>query len=124
MTRFRSRLLLGTALAACLAAPLPAIAQAAAHYHDGTFPGPTYSAYYGPVQAQVRINGGKIVEVQVLKYPADRSTSRYIASRALPYMEREVIRAQSGRIYGVSGATLDSRAFIASIDGALRQASQ
>lgn len=122
MTRFRSRLLLGTALAACLAAPLPALAQAA-HYRDGTYPGPTYSAYYGPVQAQVRINGGKIVEVQVLKYPADRSTSRYIASRALPYMEREVIRAQSGRIYGVSGATLDSRAFIASIDGALRQAS-
>ncbi len=122
MTRFRSRLLLGTALAACLAAPLPALAQAA-HYRDGTYPGPTYSAYYGPVQAQVRINAGKIVEVQVLKYPADRSTSRYIASRALPYMEREVIRAQSGRIYGVSGATLDSRAFIASIDGALRQAS-
>ncbi len=123
MSRFRSRLLLGTALVACLAAPLPALAQAA-HYRDGTYPGPTYSAYYGPVQAQVRINGGKIVEVQVLKYPADRSTSRYIASRALPYMEREVIRAQSGHIYGVSGATLDSRAFIASIDAALRQASQ
>lgn len=120
MTRFRTKLLLGTALAACLAGPLPALAQT--HFRDGTFPGPSISAYWGHVQAEVMIHGGKIVEVRILKYPYSHSASRYIASRALPYMEREVIRAQSGRIYGVSGATLDSRAFIASIDGALRQA--
>ncbi len=121
MKPLRYSLLLGTALGACLAAPLPALAQT--HYRDGTYPGPTYSAYYGYVQAQVTVHSGKITEVRVLKYPSDRATSRYIASRALPYLEREVIRAQSGRIYGVTGATLDSRAFVASIDGALRSAS-
>ena len=121
MTRFRTKLLLGTALAACLAVPLPAFAQT--HYRDGTFPGPSVRNYWGHVQAEVMIHGGKIVEVRVLRYPYSHSASRYIASRALPYMEREVIRAQSGRNYGVSGATLDSRSFIASIDGALRQAS-
>ncbi len=114
-------LLLGTALAAGLAAPLPAVAQQ--RYRDGTFVGPTVDAYYGYLQVEAIIQGGRIAEVRVLRYPSDRITSRRIAARSLPYLEREVIRAQSGRIDGVSGATLDSRAFVRSIDGALRQAS-
>jgi uncharacterized protein with FMN-binding domain len=121
MTTLRSMLLLGTALAAGLAAPLPAVAQP--RYRDGTFVGPTVDAYYGYLQVEAIIQGGRIAEVRVLRYPSDRITSRRIAARSLPYLEREVIRAQSGRIDGVSGATLDSRAFVRSIDGALRQAS-
>jgi uncharacterized protein with FMN-binding domain len=120
MTPRRYALLLGTALASALVAPLSAFAQP--RYRDGTYVGPTYSAYYGYVQAEAMIHGGRIVEVRVLRYPSDRITSRRIAERSLPYLEREVIRAQSGRIYGVSGATLTSRAFINSIDGALRRA--
>lgn len=125
MTPRRTTLLLGTALATALLVPLSASAQThgtGPRYRDGTYVGPTYSAYYGYVQAEAMVRGGHIVEVRVLRYPSDRITSRRIAERSLPYLEREVIRAQSGRIYGVSGATLTSRAFINSIDGALRRA--
>ncbi|MBU6497819.1 MAG: FMN-binding protein [Rhodospirillales bacterium] len=92
-------------------------------YHDGRFTGPAFSAYYGWVQVQVVVTGGKLAAVNVLRYPSDRVTSRRIAHRALPLLEREVIRAQSARVHAVSGATLTSRAFLRSVSVALRRAS-
>lgn len=91
-------------------------------YRDGTFTGPSSSAYWGWVQVQAVIRGGNLVDVRVLRYPSDRSTSRRIAHIALPRLAREVIRAQSTRVHAVSGATLDSRAFLRSMHGALRRA--
>lgn len=100
----------------------PAAQTAAWHYRDGVYTGPSVSAYYGYVRIQVQVRGGRVVGVRVLDYPSDRSTSRYINSRALPWLEREVIRAQSASIHAVSGATLSSHAFIRSAAAALRQA--
>lgn len=100
----------------------PAAQTAAWHYRDGVYTGPSVSAYYGYVRIQVQVRGGRVVGVRVLDYPSDRPNSRYINSRALPWLEQEVIRAQSARVHMVSGATLSSRAFIRSTAAALRQA--
>ncbi len=89
---------------------------------DGTYTGPSVDAYYGLVQVKLSIRGGRLVSIDVLRYPADRRTSRYINSQALPMLEREVIQAQSARVSGVSGATLTSMAYIRSVNSALKEA--
>lgn len=89
---------------------------------DGSYTGRSYSAYYGQVQVRAVIRRGRLARVEVLRAPHDRSTSRYIAHRALPRLEREVIAAQSTRVRHVSGASLDSRAYLKSLQSALDRA--
>jgi uncharacterized protein with FMN-binding domain len=98
------------------------VAAAGSGYADGTYTGPTVDAYYGIVQVQAVVQGGRLVNIQVLRYPSDRRTSVFINRHALPLLRDEVIRAQSAHVDIVSGATLTSRAFMRSLDAALRQA--
>jgi len=91
-------------------------------YKDGSFTGQTFDAYYGPVQVQANVTGGHIVSVDVLQFPKDRRTSRYINSQALPMLKSEVISAQTTQVDIISGATLTSQAFIRSLRTALKQA--
>src|SRR5258708_23248015 len=49
-----------------------------ASYKDGVYSGPQVDVYYGLVQVQATIQGGKIVGVDFLYYPSDRSTSQQI----------------------------------------------
>ncbi len=92
-------------------------------YQDGSYTGSQNDAYYGQVQVQVTVHGGRLVSVDAVRYPADRSTSRSINRQALPMLEREVIQAQSARVDLISGATLTSRAYVKSLGVALRKAS-
>jgi len=91
-------------------------------YKDGSYTGSVANAYYGNVQVQVSINGGKITDVQFLSYPNDNPNSQYINSQATPYLKQEALQAQSAQVNGVSGATLTSQAFMQSLSSALSQA--
>jgi uncharacterized protein with FMN-binding domain len=91
-------------------------------YRDGSFTGPAYDTYYGPVQVQVNVQDGRVVSVDVPQYPADRRASQRINSRALPMLEREVISAQSARVNIISGATLTCEAYLRSLNAALGDA--
>jgi uncharacterized protein with FMN-binding domain len=93
-------------------------------YRDGTYRGEIADAYYGLVQVQADIRGGRLVSVYVLQYPADRQTSRYINSQALPLLQSEVVSAQTARVDIVTGATLTSVAYLRSLNSALTQAQQ
>ena len=92
-------------------------------YRDGLSTGRAFDAYYGAVQVQAVIRGGRVVAINVLRYPAHSGTSRSINHRALPRLEQEVISGQSADVHAVSGATLTSDAFIRSTGEALRLAS-
>jgi len=92
------------------------------HLRDGSYRGPITDAYYGQVQVQANVQGGRLVSVDVLQYPADRRTSRAINSHALPILESEVVTAQSSHVDLVSGATLTSSAYLRSLNKALGQA--
>lgn len=110
-----------------ISAPTPAPAPAPApkpkgQYTDGTYTGSTADAYYGYVQVEATISGGKLTNVTFLQYPNDRSTSRYINSQAMPLLKQEAIAAQSAHVSGVSGASDTSAAFIQSLGDALTQA--
>jgi uncharacterized protein with FMN-binding domain len=96
---------------------------AAQGFADGTFVGPVTDAYYGLIQIQALIRGGRLMALKVLRYPSDRRTSIIINRQALPMLRDEAISAQSANVDIISGATLTSRAFIQSLGGALKKAS-
>jgi|GEM_PF-1297784 len=92
-------------------------------FTDGTYVGPITDAYYGLMQIQASIQGGRLTSLKVLKYPNDRRTSISINRQALPMLRDEAISAQSANVDIISGATLTSKAFRQSLAGALKQAS-
>ncbi|THD45223.1 MAG: FMN-binding protein [Bradyrhizobium sp.] len=98
------------------------VASNAGNYRDGAYVGDVVDAYYGPLQVQASISGGRIASVKVLQYPADRRTSQRINSQALPELQSEVIAAQNTRVDIVSGATLTSEAYMRSLNSALGKA--
>lgn len=91
-------------------------------YKDGTYTGDAADAFYGMIQVQSTITGGKITNVQFLQAPNDRGTSIYINSQADPLLAQEAIQAQSANVNIVSGATDSSNAFIQSLQSALDKA--
>ncbi len=77
---------------------------------------------YGDVQVRVTLNGSKIVDVQALKLPSDRSRSARISNAAGPILRTEALQAQSAHIDLVSGATYTSESYAQSLQGALDRA--
>ena len=101
----------------------PSLSPARHGFADGTYTGPVVDAYYGLIQIQASIQGGRLTTLKVLKYPNDRRTSVNINRQALPMLRDEAISAQSADVDIISGATLTSRAFVQSLGGALKKAS-
>ncbi len=91
-------------------------------YANGTYTGPVTNAYYGTMQIQAIVRGGKLSAIRVLRYPDTHGASISINSQALPMLRDEVIAAQSANVDVISGATLSSDAFIRSLSGALSKA--
>jgi len=103
-------------------APTPTPAPSSAQYKDGSFTGVVADAYYGYVQVKAIISGGSLTDVQILQFPNDRSTSRFINGQALPMLTQEAITAQTANVDTVSGASDTSAAFRQSLGAALAQA--
>jgi uncharacterized protein with FMN-binding domain len=74
------------------------------------------------VQVAITVSGGKIVDVQALTLPSDRSRSAYISQVVAPMLRSEAIQARSARINVISGATYTSRAYSQSLASALAKA--
>ncbi len=91
-------------------------------YTDGTYTGGQADAYYGTVQVEAVVQGGKLTDVKFLQYPNTHSTSVFINEQAMPYLTQEAIAAQSANVNIVSGATFTSQAFQQSLASALAQA--
>jgi uncharacterized protein with FMN-binding domain len=89
---------------------------------DGSFTGHVFPNFYGDVQVQVIVSGGRITDVKALQYPTDRPQSAYISSVAIPYLHDEVLKAQSGQIDIISGATFTSQSYAQSVQSALARA--
>lgn len=96
-------------------------AQAAAAA-DRVINGPTEENRYGPVQVRVTLSGNRIVDVQALQLPSDRSRSRQINDVAGPELRQEVLQAQSAQVHTISGATYTSNGYRQSLQAALDQA--
>jgi uncharacterized protein with FMN-binding domain len=91
-------------------------------YKNGTYTGSAQDAFYGIVQVQIVVSGGRISNVTFLQYPNENSTSRFINNQAMPVLQQEAIQVQSANVNIVSGASQTSQAFITSLTDALAQA--
>lgn len=74
---------------------------------------------YGPVQVQVLVKNTKIVNVNILEQPSSTVHDLQIGQMAFPQLVSETIKAQSGRIDSVSGATYTSGGYIKSLQSAI-----
>jgi len=108
-----------TAIQKTSPAPAP---KPAALYKDGNYSGSVADAFFGNIQVQAIISGGKLSDVIFLQYPNDRGNSITINGRAMPILKSEAIAAQSANVNIVSGATQTSQAFQQSLASALTQA--
>ncbi len=82
---------------------------------DGT----AASTVYGPVQVQVLVKRGKIVNVNILEQPSSTAHDLQIGQFAFPQLISETISAQSARIDAVSGASYTSAGYIKSLQSAI-----
>jgi uncharacterized protein with FMN-binding domain len=108
-------------------APVPTVGNTVAPtnsgmYKDGVYTGSQADAFYGTVQVQATVSGGRLTDVRFLQYPNDRRTSQMINSQAMGMLKNEAIQAQNANVDTVSGATDTSMAFIQSLSSALQNA--
>lgn len=101
---------------------MPTQAPMMGMYKNGIYTGSVQDAFYGNLQVQAVISGGKITNVIFLQYPNDNSTSQYVNGIADPMLTQEAIQAQSAQVDIISGASASSQAFQASLADALSQA--
>ena len=102
--------------------PAPTAAPVATGLKNGTFTGQGVTNFFGPVQVQLVVSGGRITDVKAIQSPNDNPQSAYIASVAMPYLRQEVLQAQSAQINILSGATYDSQSYTQSVQSALDMA--
>jgi uncharacterized protein with FMN-binding domain len=81
---------------------------------DGT----AVATRWGTVQVRAVFIGGKLTDIQMLQTPNDRH-----ATRAIPTLKAEALKAQSANIDTVSGATATSEAYAQSLQTAIDQRS-
>jgi uncharacterized protein with FMN-binding domain len=86
---------------------------------DAVVNGKVARTRWGPVQVQVRIRDGKIVDVVALRQPNGNDRDLEINSYAIPQLHDEVLSAQSAQIDAVSGATVTSNGYQQSLQSAL-----
>lgn len=84
--------------------------------------GPAEVNRYGTVQVRVTLSGSRIVDVQALQLPSDRSRSLQISNFAGPTLRQEALQAQGAQIDTVSGATYTSKGYRQSLQAAIDQA--
>jgi uncharacterized protein with FMN-binding domain len=84
--------------------------------------GPTVQSLYGPVQVQVVLTDGALVDIVALQLPSGDQHNESISAYAGPLLEEMALEAQSADIDVVSGATFTSLAYADSLQAALDQA--
>ncbi len=77
---------------------------------------------YGAVQVQIVMDGGKFTDVVALIVPNAESRSQSISDSAIPKLRADALRKQSAALDTVSGATVTSDSYKASLQAAIDRA--
>jgi uncharacterized protein with FMN-binding domain len=85
-----------------------------------TVDGPAVMTRWGTVQVEAVMSAdGRICDVGAIRSPGGHTRSIRINEQALPILHDEVMKAQSARIAGVSGATVTSEGYVESLQAIL-----
>jgi hypothetical protein len=82
--------------------------------------GPVVDTDWGSIQVQLTVDRGRVTSAHALRIPeiGGRQGER-INARAIPVLDAETVRSQSARIDAVSGATISSNGYRASLQAAI-----
>ncbi len=97
-----------TATVAATTTPVPVVVA---------FGGDVVPTRWGPVQVQAQFKNGVLEDVVTLVYPNDRGIS--INKQALPMLRADALTAQSANVDTVSGASVTSHGYAASLQSAI-----
>lgn len=100
----------------------PASPSSVAAAVSSTVTGSVASTRWGPVQVQLTVADGQISDVSVVQYPHENGKDQQINARAIPVLINETLAAQTSNIDMVSGATITSEGYVASLQSAIDQA--
>jgi uncharacterized protein with FMN-binding domain len=87
-----------------------------------TATGGPIASQFGTTQVKVTIVGGKITDVEAIKINSNEPESIQISNNAIPTLKQEVLAKQTAAVNAVSGATITSQAYMASLQSALDKA--
>jgi uncharacterized protein with FMN-binding domain len=87
-----------------------------------TVTGNAIATRYGNAQVKVTITGGRITAIQALQLQGNDPKSVQISGQAEPVLQQEALQKQSAAIDAVSGATITSASYEASLQSALDKA--
>jgi len=104
-----------------LTGPIPAYAAARIGAPVHVVIGPSTNMRWGPVRVTIIVRGRRITDIKVTA-PIERARSAIINNRAVPMLRGEALRAQTANVQFISGATMTSKAFVTSLQAAMKQA--
>jgi uncharacterized protein with FMN-binding domain len=84
-----------------------------------TATGDAIDTRYGAAQVRVTVSGGKITNVEALQLQGNDPKSVQISSSAEPLLRQSALTKQTAAIDAVSGATITSASYEASLQSAL-----
>lgn len=87
-----------------------------------TYAGDTAQTRWGPVQVQITVQGGKITAASTVQVPNGNREDAQINGYAVPILNDAVVAAQSAQIDMISGATVTSEGYLASLQSAIDKA--
>jgi uncharacterized protein with FMN-binding domain len=83
--------------------------------------GPSTSMRWGPVQVTIIVQGKRIKDIKITA-PLERPRSAIINNHTIPLLRKEALQAQTSKVQLISGATMTSRAFVTSLQAAIKKA--
>ncbi|MEO7746114.1 MAG: FMN-binding protein [Actinomycetota bacterium] len=113
----------GTPTAAVVRPVTPAAAAGATTSSAATtYTGDVAQTRWGPVQVTITVAGGTITAADAVQVPTGNQRDDEINAVAVPILDQAVVSAQSAQIDTVSGATVTSDGYLASLQSAIDQA--
>ena len=89
---------------------------------DQTVTGATAQTRWGPVQVQITVKDGKIVDAVGLQYPNGDRRSQWISDQAIPWLVEETLAEQIADVQIIGGATYTSMGWRQSLASAMQKA--
>src|SRR4051812_13700999 len=99
--------------------PTPTTAAGGTTSAAKTATGDAVDTRYGAAQVRVTVSGGKITKIEALQLQGNDPKSVQISSSAEPLLRASALAKQSAAIDAVSGATITSASYEASLQSAL-----
>ena len=103
-------------------APAPAQSPSGKVAKDQTVTGATSQTRWGPVQVQITVKDGKIVDAVGLQYPNGDRRSQWISDQAIPWLVEETLTEQIANVQIIGGATYTSNGWRQSLASAMQKA--